>query len=108
MSAKAGVHRGARRTPHHDVDWKRNGACRDDDFSTFFGPEGERPTARQAREDAAKEICGLCPVVEACLAYAMKHDEKAGVWGGLGEDERKDERRRRMRRAAAHAAGETS
>ncbi len=99
MTAKAGVARGARRTPHHDVEWKKEGACRDDDFSTFFGPEGERPAARQVREDAAKEICGLCPVQSRCLAYSLDHNEAAGVWGAMGEEERKEERRRRQRRA---------
>jgi WhiB family redox-sensing transcriptional regulator len=85
------------------VEWKRRGACRDDDLYTFFGLEGERPPARQAREAAAKDICSLCPVIEACLEYALEHDEKAGVWGGLGEEERKAERRRRQRRQS-HAA----
>lgn len=35
----------------------------------------------------AKGICAECPMIEACRAYAMKH-ENNGVWGGLSADER--------------------
>ena len=35
----------------------------------------------------AKDICAECPMIEACRAYAMKH-ENNGVWGGLSADER--------------------
>jgi hypothetical protein len=35
----------------------------------------------------AKDICAECPLIEACRAYALKH-ENAGVWGGLSADER--------------------
>ena len=35
----------------------------------------------------AKDICAECPMIEACRAYAMKH-ENNGVWGGLSADDR--------------------
>ena len=35
----------------------------------------------------AKDICAECPMIAACRAYAMKH-ENYGVWGGLSADER--------------------
>jgi hypothetical protein len=35
----------------------------------------------------AKDICAECPMIEACRAYAIKH-ENSGVWGGLSADER--------------------
>ena len=35
----------------------------------------------------AKDICAECPLIESCLAYAMKH-ENHGVWGGLSAKER--------------------
>ena len=35
----------------------------------------------------AKDICAECPLIEACRAYAVKH-ENAGVWGGLSASER--------------------
>ena len=35
----------------------------------------------------AKDICAECPLIEACRAYTVKH-ENAGVWGGLSASER--------------------
>ena len=35
----------------------------------------------------AKDICAECPMIQACLNYAMKH-ENNGVWGGLSADDR--------------------
>ena len=36
----------------------------------------------------AKRVCRQCPVADACLAYALEHDERWGVWGGLSERQR--------------------
>ena len=44
----------------------------------------------------AKLICEACDMRAACLSYALAHDERFGVWGGLSEKER--ERMRRDRR----------
>lgn len=54
----------------------------------FFGPAGERGSARQQREERAKEICADCPVQQACLQHALAAAEPYGVWGGLTEGER--------------------
>ena len=32
--------------------------------------------------EAAKSLCGACPVREACLAGALQRAEPWGVWGG--------------------------
>lgn len=37
----------------------------------------------------AKSVCASCDVREQCLAYAMAHDVRFGVWGGLSEQERR-------------------
>ena len=37
---------------------------------------------------AAIRFCGQCPVQEACLRYALKTDQKYGIWGGLTADQR--------------------
>jgi WhiB family redox-sensing transcriptional regulator len=35
-----------------------------------------------------RRLCGACVVREECLAYALRHREVRGTWGGLGEAER--------------------
>lgn len=55
----------------------------------FFGPdvfEEEPPAEHTARADAAREVCGSCPVRLACLAYALKTRQESGIWGGLDAD----------------------
>jgi WhiB family redox-sensing transcriptional regulator len=75
--------------PNADLwDWQLEGACRGEDPGLFFHPEGERGPIREAREAAAKAICGRCPVVNECAAHALRVREPYGVWGGLTEDER--------------------
>ena len=54
----------------------------------FFHPDGERGPRRKARENAAKAVCGTCPVIAACRAQALAVQEPYGIWGGLSEDER--------------------
>lgn len=36
----------------------------------------------------AKAACSRCPLARACLDYALRHDERYGVWGGLSVRER--------------------
>lgn len=47
----------------------------------------------------AASICAACDVREACLEWALDHNEKHGVWAGTGQKQR--ERLRRQRREAA-------
>jgi WhiB family redox-sensing transcriptional regulator len=55
--------------------------------------------------DAAKAVCGGCPVQDECLEHAIGHREHNGVWGGATERERQRIiRRRRRQRALANAA----
>jgi WhiB family redox-sensing transcriptional regulator len=42
-----------------------------------------------------KRVCRSCEVRAECLEYALEHDERFGVWGGLSERER-----RQLKRAA--------
>ncbi|RCW46211.1 WhiB family redox-sensing transcriptional regulator [Halopolyspora algeriensis] len=76
--------------PHVDnYDWQRDAACRKLGSEIFFHPENERGGARHARESQAKQVCARCPVQQACLNHALSVGEPYGVWGGLGEDERR-------------------
>lgn len=75
-----------------DSDWKHAAACRNvEDREIFFPSRGDstRP---------AKRICGGCVVREECLEYALRHNERFGVWGMASERERR--RLRRARRVA--------
>ncbi len=47
-----------------------------------------------ADERAACRICAGCPVIAECLSYAVTTGQRFGVWGGIGEDERRSLRRR--------------
>jgi WhiB family redox-sensing transcriptional regulator len=82
------------------ADWRSLGACRTADPDQFFGYDGETADARDEREAAAKAVCRRCPVRSGCLSHAVGRNEAAGVWGGMGEEERALYRRRLLRRAA--------
>jgi WhiB family redox-sensing transcriptional regulator len=64
------------------ADWRSGGACFGRNDDAMF-PE----TNREQRE--AAQLCLLaCPVREECLSYALRADERWGVWGGTTEAER--------------------
>jgi WhiB family transcriptional regulator, redox-sensing transcriptional regulator len=55
-----------------------------------------------ADEDRAIATCRTCPVVTACLQFAVEHDQMHGVWGGTTEAQRRAHVRTRGR--ASHVA----
>ena len=81
--------------------WRSDAECRDLDPNLFFPVGVTGPAVDQIA--AAKEICAICPVRELCLEFALLTRQDDGVWGGLGETERRRVRRRR-REAARNAA----
>jgi len=56
----------------------------------FFGPGDGHTDNRQRREARAKDICMGCVVRLRCLERALVLNEQVGVWGGMGEHERRD------------------
>lgn len=60
-------------------------ACNKEGLVNYFPGPGRR--TRSVR-------CGECPVREKCLAIALEHPKLVGIWGGVGEGERKALRRR--------------
>ncbi|MEU6349214.1 WhiB family transcriptional regulator [Streptomyces sp. NPDC047072] len=71
-----------------DHSWQERGQCHGlpakEIDELFF------PAARdRAAIDAAKAICGSCPVKKACFDYALDNEIRQGMWGGLTEDERR-------------------
>jgi WhiB family redox-sensing transcriptional regulator len=77
------------------VHWLFLGACRNEDPELFF-PIGRTGPAVHQIEDA-KRVCRRCDVVDACLEWAVRTGQNAGVWGGMSEDERRALQRRRYR-----------
>ena len=74
--------------PVEEPDWQERALCAQTDPEAFFPEKGG-----STRE--AKRICSGCEVRAECLDYALAHDERFGIWGGLSERER-----RRLRHAA--------
>jgi WhiB family redox-sensing transcriptional regulator len=57
----------------------------------FFGTEDDARSEaeRDIRESEARSLCHGCQYRWRCLERAVVHKERYGVWGGLGEAERK-------------------
>ena len=53
-------------TPVAEVwDWQVHGACRGENTSLFFHPDGERVRPGPAA-DRGQGLCARCPVLDAC------------------------------------------
>ena len=67
-------------------------------FAGFFGLAEEPGWQERAlcAQTEAKRICTTCEVRAECLEYALEHDERFGIWGGLSERERRRLKRRAM------------
>ena len=75
-----------------ELKWWDLGACRGLDASVFY-PEDDDEAAY------AQSVCADCSVRTACLEYALSVREKAGVWGGATERDRRRMIRQRRRTA---------
>lgn len=67
--------------------WQERALCAQTDPEAFFPEKGG-----STRE--AKKVCTGCEVRAECLEYALEHDERFGIWGGLSERERRKLKRR--------------
>jgi WhiB family transcriptional regulator, redox-sensing transcriptional regulator len=70
-----------------EASWQERSLCAQTDPEAFFPEKGG-----STRE--AKKICTGCEVRSECLEYALEHDERFGIWGGLSERERRRLKRR--------------
>ncbi len=68
-------------------DWQERALCAQTDPEAFFPEKGG-----STRE--AKRICLGCEVRTDCLKYALEHDERFGIWGGLSERQRRNLKKR--------------
>lgn len=85
--------------------WKGRANCAGADTGVFY-------PARGLSNETAKQLCSACPVRHDCLEFAIAAGERFGVWGGLGERERRRLTRRRQAASrsvdgAASASGTT-
>ena len=82
---------GAWGTPGADdegvLGWQEEALCAQTDPEAFFPEKGG-----STRE--AKKVCLTCDVRQECLEYALAHDERFGIWGGLSERERRKLKKR--------------
>jgi WhiB family redox-sensing transcriptional regulator len=62
--------------------WQERALCAQTDPEAFFPEKGG-----STRD--AKKVCLTCDVKAECLEYALAHDERFGIWGGLSERERR-------------------
>jgi WhiB family redox-sensing transcriptional regulator len=72
--------------------WRQRAACRGVDPDIFY------PVSEEEAEEA-RAVCHACPVLEACLEWALANRERDGVWGGATERERRRIIRQRRRTA---------
>ena len=70
-----------------ELSWQERALCAQTDPEAFFPEKGG-----STRE--AKRVCTSCDVRSECLEYALAHDERFGIWGGLSERERRRLKRR--------------
>ncbi len=75
-------------------EWHEAALCAQTDPEVFFPEKG-------GSTRAAKATCRVCPVAAECLAWALEHDERFGIWGGTSE---RDRRRLKAERLAGGGA----
>jgi WhiB family redox-sensing transcriptional regulator len=68
--------------------WEPYGACLGVDPDLFF-------LDRTEHASEAKRVCRSCPVVGECLEFALRTNQKFGVWGATSPRERRKLRRER-------------
>ena len=69
-------------------EWALLAACRGKSIDWFYPKSGRRPLQ-------ALKLCESCEVRSDCLEYALENHQHWGVWGGMTERQRFEEKRRR-------------
>lgn len=63
-------------------EWMDDALCAQTDPEAFFPEKG-------GSTKPAKNICAGCTVAAECLTYALDHNERFGIWGGVSERDRR-------------------
>lgn len=74
-------------------DWRDLARCQETDPEAFFPEKGGDNGA------AAKAVCASCPARLDCEDFALRSDQRFGIWGGHSPKEL-----RKLRTARAEAA----
>lgn len=85
--------------PVDDMSWLADAKCSREgiELEEFYPPKH----AQEGVRDRARRLCDGCPVQDECLAYALRTNERFGIWGGRTERER-----RAIKRFGQTATGE--
>lgn len=67
---------------HAEMEWVDRANCSGLDPDLFFPEVGETSAV-------AKRVCATCVVRTNCLAYAIEHKIKQGIWGGQSPKDRR-------------------
>lgn len=75
-------------------DWMSSALCKTFNIphNLFFPEIGYHPEITLT----AKQVCNSCNVKDECLEYAIEHNIRDGIWGGMTKLERKKLRRVRV------------
>jgi WhiB family redox-sensing transcriptional regulator len=65
-----------------ELTWQDDALCAQTDPEAFFPEKGG-----STRE--AKRVCRACTVRAECLEYALEHEIRFGIWGGMAERDRR-------------------
>jgi WhiB family redox-sensing transcriptional regulator len=68
--------------------------CRESDPDLFV------PVGQGASVQEAKAVCRRCPVMEECLAWALRNPDPNAIYGGTTERERRQLRKQQLEAAA--------
>ena len=69
-------------------DWWSDAVCFSVGWDKFFGDENSTTSL-----NAARQMCGECPVSKTCLKHALTIPEEFGIWAGTSARSRESMRR---------------
>ena len=73
------------------LDWREHSACSTVSKNVFFDYNSVSlpKVQKKAYEQEALDTCASCPVHTQCYEFAVKNNEKYGIWAGTFPDQRK-------------------
>ncbi|MEW1955698.1 WhiB family transcriptional regulator [Terrabacter sp. NPDC080008] len=77
------------RPTYSSYEWQEQGRCRTKAVEQFFADDHDLDQReRREQTEAARMVCGGCPVRQQCLDHALRVPETFGIWGGTTPTER--------------------